>query len=236
LVDKPGRRKKNKIPWGKIAAAVIGVLVVGAIGYYVYDTYIYTPPPVYARLGTSQGYIYAELFPACAPQTVANFVNLTQSGFYNDLVWHRIVPGFVIQTGDPNTRGAVNSTRSTWGNGESSRKVPFEWCGWLHNYAGYIGMASTAAKGPSTSQFFVNLTNSTSNLGLDDNYAVFGKVISGMNVVCALASPTKDPTYPASNTALFSQPVNLASAMLNNVTIITQAQAPAPQPIVQCKS
>jgi len=125
LVDKPGRRKKNKIPWGKVAAVVIGVLVVGAIGYYVYDTYFYSPPPEYARLGTSQGYIYAELFPACAPKTVANFVNLTQSGFYNDLVWHRIVPGFVIQTGDPNTKGALNSTRSSWGKGQSNHQVPF---------------------------------------------------------------------------------------------------------------
>jgi dolichyl-diphosphooligosaccharide---protein glycosyltransferase len=236
LVDKPGRRKRNKTPWGKITAVVIGVLVVGAIGYYVYDTYFDSPSPVYARLGTSQGYIYAELFPACASRTVANFVNLTQSGFYNNLVWHRIVPGFVIQTGDPNTRGAVNSTRKTWGQGQSSHQVPFEWCGWLHNYAGYIGMASTAAKGPSTSQFFINLTNSTSNLSLDDNYTVFGKVISGMNVVCALASPTKDPTYPASNTALFSQPVNLASALLNNVTIISKSQAPAPQTMTQCKA
>jgi len=236
LVDKPGRRKKNKIPWGKIAAVVIGVLVVGAIGYYVYETYIYSPPPVYAKLGTSQGYIYAELFPACAPKTVANFVNLTQSGFYNDLVWHRIVPSFVIQTGDPNTKGAVNSTRSSWGNGQSSRQVPFEWCGWLHNYAGYLGMASTSAGGPSTSQFFINLTNSSSNLSLDGKYTVFGKVISGMSAVCALASPTKDPAYPASNTALFSQPINLASAMLNNVTMISQSQAPPTQPIVQCKS
>ena len=233
MVDKPGRRKKSKVPWGKVAAAVVGVLVIGAIGYYVYDTYIYSPPPVYARLGTSQGYIYAELFPACAPHTVDNFVNLTKSGFYSDLVWHRILPGFVIQTGDPNTRGALNSTRSNWGKGQSSQQVPFEWCGWLHNYAGFIGMASTAPKGPSTSQFFVNLSNSTSNLSLDDNYTVFAKVISGMSVVCAIA---RQPTYPASNTALFSQPITPASVLLNNVTIISQSQAPPPQPIVACKS
>ena len=233
MVDKPGRRKKSKVPWGKVAAAVVGVLVIGAIGYYVYDTYIYSPPPVYARLGTSQGYIYAELFPACAPHTVDNFVNLTKSGFYSDLVWHRILPGFVIQTGDPNTRGALNSTRSNWGQGQSSQQVPFEWCGWLHNYAGFIGMASTAPKGPSTSQFFVNLSNSTSNLSLDDNYTVFAKVISGMSVVCAIA---RQPTYPASNTALFSQPITPASVLLNNVTIISQSQAPPPQPIVACKS
>ena len=233
-MDKPGRRKKNKAPWGKIVAVVIGVLIIGAIGYYIYSTYIYSPPPVYAKLGTSQGYIYTELFPACAPRTVANFVNLTQTGFYNDLVWHRILPGFVIQTGDPNTKGAVNSTRSTWGQGKSDQQVPFEWCGWLHNYAGYMGMASTVAKGPSTSQFYIVLTNSTSNLNLDDNYTVFGKVISGMNVVCDLANNKTDPVYPPTST-FSTQPIYPADAMLNNVTIIPVAQTPSYQTITQCK-
>jgi dolichyl-diphosphooligosaccharide--protein glycosyltransferase len=233
MVDKPGRRKKNKTPWGKIAAVVIGVLIIGAIGYVVYDTYIYSPPPAYARLGTSQGYVYLELFPSCAPKTVANFENLTESGFYNNLVWHRIVPGFVIQTGDPNTKDAVNTTRSTWGQGKSSQQVPFEWCGWLHNYAGYVGMASTGAKQPSTSQFFVNLVNSSQNLFLDDNYTVFAKVIWGMSAVCAIA---RQPTYPASNSALNAQPINLTSTMLNNATIIQQSQVPTPQPITACKS
>ena len=232
MVDKPGRRKKITLAWGKIVAVVVAVLVVGAVGYAVYYTYIYSPPPAYARLGTSQGYIYVELYPACAPKTVANFENLTKSGFYNNLVWHRILPGFVIQTGDPNTRGAVNSTRSSWGHGQSSHQIPFEWCGWLHNYAGYVGMASTAAGGTSTSQFFVNLANSSSNLSLDGKYTVFAKVISGMSAVCAIA---RQPTYPPSNTALFSQPVNLAGAMLNNVTMIQPGQAPAPQPLTQCK-
>ena len=233
MVDKPGRRKKKRVPWGKIVAVAIAALVIVAVGYFVYDTYIYSLPPVYAELGTSEGNVYLELYPACAPATVANFENLTNSGFYNDLVWHRIVAGFVIQTGDPNTKGAVNSTRSTWGMGVSSTSVPFEWCGWLHNYAGYVGMASTAAKGPSTSQFFVNLANSTSNLNLDDNYAVFGKVISGMSVVCSIS---KAPVYGSSATqngnSITDQPIT--PVFLNNVTIITQSQAPTPQPITQC--
>jgi dolichyl-diphosphooligosaccharide---protein glycosyltransferase len=233
LVDKPGRRKRTGPPWGKVAAAAVVALIAVAAGYYIYENYIYQPPPVYAELGTSQGYIYVELYPSCAPATVANFVNLTNTGFYNHLVWHRIVPGFVIQTGDPNTKGAANGTRSSWGKGQSSQSVPFEWCGWLHNYAGYLAMASTAPKGPSTSQFFINLSNSTSNLRLDDNYTVFGKVILGMNVVCDLANKNLDPTYPASDTTVFSQPINLASALLNNVTIIPSSMAPPPQPIRQ---
>ncbi len=237
MVDKPGRRKTQRPPYEKIAGVVVVALLVGAASWEVYWTYVYAPPPVYAKLGTSQGYIYLELYPSCAPKAVANFVNLTSSGFYNDLVWHRIAPGFVIQTGDPNTRGAVNSTRSTWGEGGSSQSVPFEWCGKLHNDAGYVGMASTAAKGSSTSQFFINLVN---NPALDDNYTVFAKVISGMSAVCALANPNTDPTYGKTEPTLpssspyYSQPAFLSRAMLNNATIIPASQAPSPQAPSPC--
>src|SRR5271163_4412448 len=58
----------------------------------------------YAVIETPAGIIVAELFPASAPKTVANFVNLANAGFFNGLVWHRIVRGFVIQTGDPLTK------------------------------------------------------------------------------------------------------------------------------------
>lgn len=232
MVDKPGRRRKETRPWGKIAAVVVIVLVGLAAGYYVYETYYNLPPPVYAELGTSQGNIYVELYPSCAPKTVANFVSLSDSGFYNDLVWHRLYPTFVIQTGDPNTRGAVNSTRYTWGEGQSNTSAPFEWCGRLHNDAGYLAMASTAAKGPGTSQFYINLAN---NPNLDGNYTVFGKVISGMNVVCALAAV---PTYGASATqngySITDQPINPSEALLNNVTVIPASEAPAAQTLAAC--
>jgi cyclophilin family peptidyl-prolyl cis-trans isomerase len=237
LVDKPGRRKTRKTPWGKIAGLAIVALLIGGAGWEIYWTHIYQAPPVYAKLGTSQGYIYLELYPSCAPAAVANFVNLTNSGFYDDLVWHRIMPGFVIQTGDPNTRGAANSTRSTWGEGGSSQSVPFEWCGKLNNDAGYLGMASTSPKGPSTSQFFINLVN---NPSLDGNYTVFGKVIAGMSAVCALANPSTDPTYGKTEPSLpssspyYTQPAYPARAMLNNATIIPASEAPPPQTLTPC--
>jgi cyclophilin family peptidyl-prolyl cis-trans isomerase len=240
LVDKPGRRKKQKIPWGKIAAIAIGVLVVGAIGYFVYDTYIYSPPPVYAEVGTSMGSFYVELYPACAHQTVNNFVSLASSGFYDNLVWHRIVQGFVIQTGDPNSRNAVNSTRYKWGQGGSNNTVPLEICSWLHNYAGYIGMArqgnQTYGLNTGTSQFYIVLDNQTTATyqALEGHYTIFGKVISGMNVVCAIS---KAPVYGASATqsgnSITDQPVT--PVYLDSVTIISSAQAPTPQPVQQCK-
>lgn len=202
LVDKPGRRKTRKTPWGKIAAAAVVVLLMGAAGWYVYETYIYKAPPIYARIDTSLGSIEVELFPACAPQTVANFVSLADSGFYNNLVWHRIVDKptpFVIQTGDPNSRGGLNSTRASWGQGGSNSTVPLETCGWLHNYEGFLGMARGTAPNSGSSQFYINLSNSTANQSLDGNYTVFGKVISGMSAVQAIAkSPIcQPPTCPS---------------------------------------
>jgi cyclophilin family peptidyl-prolyl cis-trans isomerase len=235
LVDKPGRRKKSKRPWGKIAGVVVIALVVVASAWYVYSTYIYQPPPVYAKLGTNFGYFDVELFPSCAPKTVSNFVSLSNSGFYNNLVWHRIVDTptpFVIQTGDPNTRNGINSTRTSWGKGGSNQTVPLETCSWLHNYAGYLGMArqgnQTSGLNSGTSQFYIILSNDTNTeSALDTHYTVFGKVISGMSAVCKIADV---PTYSSVN---FEQPIT--PVFLKNVTIISAASAPVHQPIVQCK-
>ena len=188
MVDKPGRRKKKTLlPWKKLAAVAIAVVIVIAGGYYIYETYVYKAPPIYAQFSTTDGSFEVELFPACAPQTVANFVKLADSGFYNGLVWHRIVAGFIIQTGDNGTRGGLNSTRASWGFGGTAATIPLEWCGWLHNYEGYLATAHTSTTTDSGSQFYINLSNSSSNLSLDGNYTVFGKVISGWNVVQSLA-------------------------------------------------
>lgn len=220
MVDKPGRRKKKELPWKKATGLVVVAILLVASGWYIYQNYIYKAPPVYARFDTSDGSFYVELFPACAPQTVANFVKLAQSGFYKDLVWHRIVKGFVIQSGDPTTKGGLNGTRAKWGTGGSNHTVPLEWCGWLHNYAGYLSMARKGGDVNSgTSQFYINLANNTSNLSLDGNYTVFGKVISGMNVVYTIAKsplclpPTCPKNWPA------GQP--LPPVFLNNIVILS---------------
>lgn len=238
MVDKPGRRKKDKRPWGKIAAVVVAALVMVAAGYYVYENYIYKAPPVFAVIGTTYGSVDVELYPACAPQTVANFVSLAKSGFYDNLVWHRIVysgatPDFVIQTGDPNTRNGVNSTRSTWGQGGSTQTVPLEWCGWLHNYAGYLGMARGQDPNSGTSQFYISLSNGTANENLDTSYTVFGKVLSGMGVVCQIA---KVKTYPSLATqggvSIADQPIN--PVYMKNVTILNSPPVLAQVPLTSC--
>ncbi len=167
---------------------------------------------VYAKLATSQGTFEVELFRNQTPTTVNNFVTLAQSGFYNNLVWHRISTGFVIQTGDPNTKNGQGNP-CTWGQGTSSKTIPLEIVPSLHNVAGTLGMASPANGLPS-SQFFVNLGDNSASL--DGRYTVFGKVISGMSVVDALGSLQVSSACGSSSDG---PPANPSSAMLLSVTI-----------------
>lgn len=164
---------------------------------------------VYARIDTTFGPIEVELFPTGAPQTVANFVNLSKTGFYDNLVWHRIVPGFVIQTGDPLTRNG-GGDRSLWGTGGSNKTVPLETNPSLHNYVCYLGMARGQDPNSGASQFYINLANNTS---LDNSYTVFGRVVSGMDVVNQIAavqvnsnSQPVTPVFMTSVTILSSGP------------------------------
>jgi cyclophilin family peptidyl-prolyl cis-trans isomerase len=153
-----------------------------------------TASPVYVKItigylnGTSLGSFDMELFPQYAPKTVANFVSLVNTGFYDNLTWHRIEKGFVIQAGDPNTKNG-GGIRSEWGQGTSGTTIPFENSS-LHNYQWYVGMASTAAGVGGSSQFYINLVNNTS---LDGKYAVFGKVINGTNVVAEIGQLPTEP-------------------------------------------
>lgn len=143
---------------------------------------------VYAKLNTTFGMMEVELYQNAAPKTVANFINLAESGFYNNLVWHRIVKGFVIQTGDPITVNG-GGDKSLWGTGKSSRTVPLEICDSLHNNAEYLGMARSSDPNSGSSQFYINLADNTP---LDGQYTVFGKVIGGMDVALAISNVPVD--------------------------------------------
>ncbi len=150
-----------------------------------------TPPSnstdAYACIYTTQGAFEVQLFASKAPKTVANFVSLANSGFFDGLAWWRVEHGFVIQTGDPNVNSTLSEPRSKWGLGTSGVSIPFEYSTSLHNYAGYLAMASTAPKVGGSSQFFINLADNSQSL--DSNYAVFGRVISGgLTVVNKLGS------------------------------------------------
>jgi cyclophilin family peptidyl-prolyl cis-trans isomerase len=159
--------------------------------------------PIYATLVTSNGTIIVELYRAQTPKTVNNFVSLAGSGFYTNLTWHRIVKGFVIQTGDPTTKNG-GGNRATWGETGSSQTVPLEIDPTLHNDIGYLGMARSSDPNSGSSQFYINLANNNS---LDGNYTVFGKVINpnGMSVAYAIAdTPVNSQSQPISPVFLIS--------------------------------
>jgi len=203
-VKEPGARRRTIIT--RIAAAAIVAIIAGA-GLYIYISnqgtttqgstscttgtlVLGAPKGTYAKINTSLGCIEVQLYPSAAPKTVANFVNLSRTGFYNNLVWHRIVAGFVIQTGDPNTKNG-GGNRSLWGTGGSGKTVPLEINSTLHNDYGYLGMARSTDPNSGSSQFYINLANNTS---LNGQYTVFGKVISGIDVALAIGKVTVNST------------------------------------------
>jgi cyclophilin family peptidyl-prolyl cis-trans isomerase len=141
----------------------------------------------YAVIDTTQGRMVAQLFPDVAPKTVANFIALAEAGFYNNLVWYRIVAGFVIQTGDPTSRNGGGNP-SIWGMTGSNQTVPLEAnattvaAGYV-NDVGYLGMARAVSRDSGSSQFYINLAD---NAPLNGDYTVFGRVISGLDVAMAI--------------------------------------------------
>jgi len=122
-----------------------------------------------AVLETTQGKIVIEFFPEDAPNHVANFINLTDSGFYDGVLFHRIIPGFMIQGGDPNTKTDENST---WGIGGPGYSIDAEFNDIKHN-RGIVSMARSQNPNSAGSQFFIVHQNSNF---LDEQYTVFGRI------------------------------------------------------------
>ncbi|MFP4368621.1 MAG: peptidylprolyl isomerase [Bacteroidota bacterium] len=135
------------------------------------------------------GDIEIRLFPDVAPKTVANFDSLVSIDFYDGTAFHRVIPGFMIQGGDPNTKNRPDD-KSTWGMGDPSQKtVPAEFSGLKHKR----GILSMARKGgdinSATSQFFIMHDDSPN---LDGQYTIFGEVTNGMEVVDKITEVPKE--------------------------------------------
>lgn len=120
------------------------------------------------------GIIKIELYPQIAPTSVENFIELVQNGFYDGLTFHRTIPGFMIQGGDPEGNGTGGPDYSIKGE-FSSNGVDNK----LSHTRGIVSMARSEANDSAGSQFFIVTTDSTY---LDGNYAAFGRVIEGMDV------------------------------------------------------
>jgi cyclophilin family peptidyl-prolyl cis-trans isomerase len=142
-----------------------------------------------ATISTSQGDIEIDLFPQEAPQTVNNFVFLARQGFYNGVIFHRTISGFMIQGGDPTGTG-------TGGPGYRFNDEPVQ-----RRYT--RGIVAMANAGPNTngSQFFIMHADA----GLPPNYTIFGQVSSGLDVVDKIAeAPTGSQDRPRNPTTIES--------------------------------
>ena len=130
------------------------------------------------------GIIKAELYPDVAPQSVRNFISLVSKGFYNGLIFHRVIRGFMIQGGDPEGNGTGGPGYCIKGEFSQNGFVNE-----LRHTEGVLSMARTMIPDSAGSQFFIMHKNSPH---LDGGYAAFGKVIEGMEVVNAIAETRTD--------------------------------------------
>jgi peptidyl-prolyl cis-trans isomerase B (cyclophilin B) len=131
------------------------------------------------------GEIILRLFNDVAPGHVDNFVKLSRQGFYNGTTFHRVIPGFMIQGGDPNSK---NSDRSSHGMGGPGYKVKAEFSSTPHK-RGIVSMARANDPDSAGSQFFICVADANF---LDWQYTVFGEVVSGMEVADKIVTMKRD--------------------------------------------
>ena len=138
-----------------------------------------------ANIETNHGKISFELLPDLAPETVRNFEKLTKDGFYDGTLFHRVIPGFMIQGGDPNTK---TDNKGSWGLGGPGYNVKAEFSSRSH-LRGIVSMARAQDPDSAGSQFFIVTSDSAF---LDRQYTVFGLVKEGMDVADKIVNMDKD--------------------------------------------
>jgi len=161
-------------------------------------------------LETDLGEIVIAFFPNDAPKHVENFIKLSQTGFYDGVLFHRIIPGFMIQGGDPNT---IDGDPSTWGTGGPTTRVDAEFNTIKHN-RGIVSMARSADPNSGGSQFFI--VHQDSNF-LDEQYTVFGRIVTEesfetLDKIASVETKSND------------QPVNPDEVRITKVTVVSQSE------------
>ncbi|MBI5846569.1 MAG: peptidylprolyl isomerase [Nitrospirae bacterium] len=139
----------------------------------------------HAVIETKFGAVELKFFPEIAPNHVNNFIELARKGFYDNTTFHRVIPGFMIQGGDPNSR---NLDKSSHGMGGPGHTVKAEFSDKPHK-RGVLSMARSANPDSAGSQFFICVKDSSF---LDRQYTVFGEVVSGMDVVDQIVNQPRD--------------------------------------------
>lgn len=168
--------------WKRIDFWIYAVCTLAIIAY-PFTPMAQNSTKAHAMIETSMGNIEIELYSKDAPETVDNLTKLARQGFYDDLLWHRVIKGFVIQTGDPNGDG-------TGGPG-------YQFNDEINDHKIVEGTVAMANSGPNTngSQFFI--VTDAAQPSLDGKYTVFGQVTKGMDVVKTIAeAPTDENDKP----------------------------------------
>ncbi len=161
-------------------------------------------------LETNLGNITIEFFYDDAPKHVENFIKLSQSGFYDGTLFHRIIPGFMIQGGDPNT---ISGDPSTWGTGGPNTSVDAEFNTIKHN-RGIVSMARSADPNSGGSQFFI--VHADSNF-LDEQYTVFGRIVT------AESFETLDKIATV-KTDSGDKPINPEQVKITKITMVNRSE------------
>lgn len=187
----------------RVAALAAGALLVANPLWAAQTT---TNPKV--QIQTNMGDIVLELNAKAAPKTVANFLQYAKSGFYKNTIFHRVIPGFMIQGG-----GFVSGLEEK----DTKAPIALESRNGLTNQRGTIAMARTSDPNSATSQFFINVANNNflnADQAQDGNgYAVFGKVVSGMEVVDKIAGVK-------THTVRYYDDVPIRDVVIKNVSIL----------------
>ena len=157
---------------------------------------------------TSEGVMVVEFYPDVAPHHVENFKKLARAGFYDGTAFHRVIPGFMIQGGDPNTKD--DNAKDTWGMGGPGYTINAEFNS-KHHARGILSMARSSDPNSAGSQFFICHGDAGQ---LDGQYTVFGNLIKGFDVLDKIATtPTEAPDRPIKRVSIISIKIVPASSV-----------------------
>ena len=172
--------------------AIVGIVILIAVGLILFNPFNSNSNSSdnmsdrqIAVIETNFGNIVIQLFPDVAPGHVENFVKLAQDGFYDGSTFHRVIPGFMIQGGDPNSK---DEDRSNDGQGGPGYTINAEFSDVPHK-RGILSMARAQDPNSAGSQFFIVVADSNF---LDGQYTVFGEVIEGMDVADKIVNVERD--------------------------------------------
>ena len=193
----------------KLLLFTLSLIFIGS-GSYAFAEYVDDPVVI---LETNSGDITIEFFALDAPNHRTNFIVLAKSGFYDGTLFHRIIPGFMIQGGDPNS---ISGSSSTWGLGGPDNKMDSEFNDIKHN-RGIVSMARSADPNSAGSQFFI--VHQDSNF-LDGDYTVFGRIVTNesfetLDKIAALEITSDDKPVNAFQTRIIQATVVDRSNIVN---------------------